>query len=70
VTLSAETRAVLRWLFAEDGGDEVRATLAAATKVTASRLTLIETHRVVRRAEREGRLTAAQRVDVGDPRDL
>jgi predicted nucleic acid-binding protein len=64
VTLYAETSAVLRWLFAEDGGDAIRATLAAAPKVTSSRLTLIETRRVVRRAEREGRLTAAQSADV------
>jgi predicted nucleic acid-binding protein len=64
VTLYAETSAVLRWLLADADGESIRATLAAATKVTASRLTLIETRRVVRRAEREGRLTAAQSVDV------
>lgn len=60
----AETSAVLRWLFAEEGGETLRATLAGADKVTSSRLTLIETRRVVRRAEREGRLTAAQSADV------
>ena len=64
MTLYAETSAVLRWLFGEDGSDAIRAALAAARKVTSSRLTLIETRRVVRRAEREGRLTAAQSVDV------
>jgi predicted nucleic acid-binding protein len=64
VTLYAETSAVLRWLFAEDGGEAVRDALAAAEKVTSSRLALIETRRVVRRAEREGRLTAAQGADV------
>jgi predicted nucleic acid-binding protein len=64
VTLYAETSAVLRWLFAEKEGEELRATLAAADKVTSSRLTLIETRRVVRRAEREGRITAAESADV------
>jgi predicted nucleic acid-binding protein len=60
----AETSAVLRWLFAEEGGEALRVALAEADKVTSSRLTLIETRRVVRRAEREGRLTAAQSADV------
>jgi predicted nucleic acid-binding protein len=64
VTLYAETSAVLRWLFAEPGGEAIRAVLAAAEKVTASRLALIETRRVVRRAEREGRITAAQGADL------
>ncbi len=64
MTLYAETSAVLRWLFAEDGGEEIRARLAAATKVTTSRLTLIEIRRVVRRAEREARLDAAQAADL------
>jgi predicted nucleic acid-binding protein len=64
VTIYAETSAVLRWLFAEPGGDELRAVLAAATKVTCSRLTLIETRRVVRRAEREARVSAAQSADI------
>lgn len=60
----AETSAVLRWLFAEAGGEEIRAALAAAPQVVSSRLTLIETRRVVRRAEREGRISAAESVDV------
>ena len=64
MTLYAETSAVLRWLFAEEGGEKLRAALAAADKVTSSRLTLIETRRVIRRAEREGRITAAQSADV------
>lgn len=64
MTLYAETSAVLRWLFAEAGGEEVRSALAAAEKVTASRLVLIETRRVVRRAERDRRLTAAQAADL------
>lgn len=64
MTVYAETSAVLRWLFAEEGGEALRAALAAAEKVTSSRLTLIETRRVVRRAERDGRITAAQSADV------
>lgn len=64
MTLYAETSAVLRWLFAEAGGEAVRAALAAAEKVASSRLALIETRRVVRRAERDGRITAAQGADL------
>ena len=64
MTLYAETSAVLRWLFAEEDGETLRAALAASEKVTSSRLTLIETRRVVRRAERDGRITAAQSADV------
>ncbi|HEV7731182.1 MAG TPA: type II toxin-antitoxin system VapC family toxin [Candidatus Binatia bacterium] len=64
MTLYAETSAVLRWLFAEADGDDVRGILATADKIVASRLTLIETRRVVHRAEREGRLTAVQSADV------
>ena len=64
MTLYAETSAVLRWLFAEEGGEAIRSALVAAEKVAASRLALIETRRVVRRAEREGRVTAAQAADL------
>ncbi len=64
MTLYAETSAVLRWLLAEEDGAEIRATLAAAAKVTSSRLTLIETRRVLRRAERAGRIAAAQAADL------
>ncbi len=60
MTLYAETSA----FFAEAGGEEIRATLAAADKVTSSRLALIETRRVLRRAEREGRITAAEGADL------
>jgi uncharacterized protein with PIN domain len=51
VTLYAETSAILRWLFVEEGGEAIRSALAAAEKVTPSRLALIETRRVARRAE-------------------
>ena len=64
MTVYAETSAVLRWLFGEEEGEELRAVLAAAEKVASSRLTLIETRRVVRRAERDGRITAAESADV------
>jgi predicted nucleic acid-binding protein len=64
VTLYAETSAVLRWLFAEEDGEAIRSALVAAEKVTSSRLALIEIRRVVHRAEREGRITAAQAADL------
>lgn len=64
MTLYAETSAVLRWLLPEEDGEAIRSTLAAAEKVTSSRLALIETRRVLRRAEREDRLTAAQTADI------
>jgi uncharacterized protein with PIN domain len=64
VTVCVETSAVLRWLFAEAGREELRAALAGAQKVTSSRLTLIEARRVVRRAERERRVTAAESADI------
>ncbi len=64
MTVYAETSAVLRWLFAEQGGEALRVTMSEAEKVTASRLTLIETRRVVRRAERAGRITGAESADV------
>ncbi len=64
MTVYVETSAVLRWLFAEAEADEVRSLLAGASKVVTSRLTLIESRRVVHRAEREGRLTGAQAADI------
>jgi predicted nucleic acid-binding protein len=64
LTVYAETSAVLRWLFSEADGEELRHALASADKVVSSRLTLIETRRVVRRAEREGRINAAQSADI------
>lgn len=64
MTIYAETSALLRWLFAEEGGPGVRDDLRTASKVATSRLTLIETRRVIHRAEREGRVTAAQAADL------
>ena len=54
MTLYAETSAVLRWLFNESGGTAIRTLFASAQQVVSSRLTLIETRRVVRRAARGG----------------
>jgi predicted nucleic acid-binding protein len=64
VTVYAETSAVLRWLFAQEGGEPAREALARAKQVTSSRLTLIETRRVIRRAERERRVSAAEAADL------
>jgi len=64
VTAYVESSAVLRWLLAEQQGEEIRAFLAGASKVVCSRLTLIETRRVVRRAERDRRLMATEAVAV------
>lgn len=64
MTVYAETSAVLAWLFAQEGGGRVRETLAGASQVVASRLTLIETRRVIRRAEREARISAVQAADL------
>src|SRR5437773_2066714 len=50
LTLYAESSAVLRWLFEEAGGDEAHRLLRDASKVVCSRLTLVETRRVIRRA--------------------
>lgn len=56
----AETSAVLRWLFNEDAGEQILTELQKAEKVVCSRLTLIETRRVIRRALTESRLTEAE----------
>lgn len=64
MTLYAETSALLRWLFAETGGDAVRAALASASQIVASRLTLIEARRVLRRAEALDRLSAVQAIEL------
>jgi len=50
VTAYAETSAVLRWLFNEPRGEEILEALRASPKVVCSRLTLIESHRAIRRA--------------------
>jgi uncharacterized protein (UPF0147 family) len=50
VTIDAESSAVLRGLLNDAGGDQVHRLLRDAAKVVSSRLTLVETRRVVRRA--------------------
>jgi predicted nucleic acid-binding protein len=46
----AETSAVLRWLFNEEGGDAILELLRSTEKVLCSRLTLVESRRSIRRA--------------------
>jgi predicted nucleic acid-binding protein len=50
VTVYAESSAVLRWLLDEAHAEEIHDLLRGATKVVCSRLTLVETRRVIRRA--------------------
>ena len=50
MTLYAESSAVLRWLLGESRGDDVDGLLRRARKVVCSRLTLIETRRMIHRA--------------------
>lgn len=56
----AESSAVLRWLFNEDLGDDVFAFLRDADKVVCSRLTLVESRRVIRRATLEQRISEVE----------
>ncbi len=65
--LYAESSAVLAWLFGEVGGEEVRRLLAGAEEVFTSVLTLVETDRVLIRAQvvetlREGDVVDRRRV--------
>jgi len=60
VNVYAETSAVLRWLFAGPRGEEVRATLAGASAVFTSRLTLVEARRALIRAVCLGEMSEAQ----------
>jgi predicted nucleic acid-binding protein len=53
VTVYAESSSVLHWLLDEAHADEIHGLLRAATKVVCSRLTLVETRRVIRRAVAE-----------------
>lgn len=48
----------------ESGADGIRQLLAASDGVFCSRLTVVETRRVVRRSERESRINAAQAADL------
>ena len=64
MTLYAESSSVLRWLFEEARGDEVHRLLRDATKVVCSRLTLVETRRVIRRAVAENVLDEVESTAV------
>ena len=66
MTLYAESSAVLRWLLDEAKGDEVHRLLREATKVVCSRLTLVETRRVIRRAVAANLLAEVQSIAVLD----
>jgi predicted nucleic acid-binding protein len=60
VILYAESSAVLSWLLEERAGEPARRALEAAGAVAASRLTLFECTRALRRAEEGGLLDAAR----------
>jgi predicted nucleic acid-binding protein len=64
LTLYAETSAVLRWLFNEALANEVLELLRSSAKVVCSRLTLIETHRSLRRAVTLGELRETAAAEV------
>ena len=55
---------MLRWLFNESGGDQILGLLRSTTKVVCSRLTLIETHRSLRRAVALGDLVETAAAEV------
>lgn len=59
MTLYAESSAVLAWLLGEQHSADVRAELAAADRVVASELTLVECDRVLHRATALGELREA-----------
>jgi predicted nucleic acid-binding protein len=54
-----DTSAILAWLFGQRGADRVRETIDAHDLVTASVLTLLETERVLTRAETAGLVKAS-----------
>ena len=60
MNLYAESSAVLAWLLGDDGGDEARERLSAASLVLTSDLTLIECDRVLHRAAALGELSEAE----------
>jgi predicted nucleic acid-binding protein len=63
VSVYAESSAVLAWLLDEEAGPQVRQSLATATLVVASDLTLIECDRVLLRAAALAELTEAEAAD-------
>jgi predicted nucleic acid-binding protein len=57
--LYVETSAILRYLFGEDGADSVKKTIDSSVQVLSSRLTVLEVHRAVGRAEKQAEVSAA-----------
>ena len=64
MTVYAETSAVLRWLFNEAQGAEILAALRTSPTVVCSRLTIIESHRAIRRAVALADLAEADAAEV------
>ena len=60
MNLYAESSAVLAWLLSDEGGEDARELLSAATLVLTSDLTLIECDRVLHRAAALGELSEAE----------
>jgi uncharacterized protein with PIN domain len=60
----ADTSAVLRWLFNEDVGEQILQDLQNSEKVLCSRLTLLETRRVIHRAESGSRISEGEAADL------
>lgn len=55
---------MLRWLFNEEVSEQILGDLQKAEKVVCSRLTLLETRRVIRRAATESRITEQEAIDL------
>ncbi len=63
MNLYAESSAILAWLLDEGSGPDVRRLLAAAERIIASDLTLVESDRVLLRAATLGELSEAEAAD-------
>ena len=63
MNLYAESSAILAWLLDEPSGPGVRRLLAAADRIIASDLTLVESDRVLLRAAALGELSEAEAAD-------
>jgi hypothetical protein len=63
LNLYAESSAILAWLLDERSGPDVRRLLAAADRIIASDLTLVESDRVLLRAAARGELSEAETAD-------
>ncbi len=61
--LYAESSAVLAWLLAEPAAEQIGDLLGRAAVVVTSDVTLVESDRVLIRAQREGALAEAERAD-------